>query len=447
MAQTTATLICVFSMNLLLISLLPCVASMSSGFRLKLIHRDSPDSPLYQPNLSDFQRFKRNVEISEARASYFQTWSEIYSDGNSMKPQKVSLRLPLKFNEPIYTVELGLGTPFVKRTLIFDTGSGITWTQCKPCFQCFKQKEPLFDTRKSSSYKLMPIKNKLAKFFTCTVFGCAYYVGYYSGQFSAGIASLEDFTFQTAARVPYRAPGLVFGCGTFNKGPFGAKNAVNGLLGMDKQPISFARQLGGLIREQFSYCLTEKVSASYVKFGEEATIRGRNTQSTPFLKHNQYAVHYGVNLVDISIAGQKLGLTQGTFSGAVLLIPVVQLVFWKQMLILLYKIHLRGTFPSSRTSGGFWETGPRQVFLCYTQPRGFRRFPDMTFHFQGADFRVPSENLFLFRRNFFCLAMIASKNLTLLGAYQQRNVRVVYDLKGEMLSFAPEDCSRDAAAA
>ncbi|KAL0362568.1 UNVERIFIED_CONTAM: putative aspartic protease [Sesamum calycinum] len=428
MAQTTATAICVFSMNLLLISMLPCVASMSSGFRLKLIHRDSPHSPLYQPNLSDFERFKRNVEISEARASYFQRWSEIYSEGNSMKPQNISLRLPLKFNEPIYTVELGLGTPFVKRTLIFDTGSGITWTQCKPCFQCFKQKEPLFDTSKSSSYKLMPLKNKLAKTFTCTVFGCAYFVGYYSGQLSAGIASVEDFTFQTAARVPYRVPGLVFGCGTFNKGPFGVKNGVSGILGMDKQPVSFARQLGGLIREQFSSKNTR-----------------RNAQSTPFLKHNQYAVHYGVNLVDISIGGQKLGLTQGTFSGGCVIDSGGSISLLEANAYSAVQDSLEKYFSKFKNVRRLLGDGAPSGFLCYTQPRDFRRFPNLTFHFLGADFRVPSENLFLFRRNFFCLAMIASKNLTLLGAYQQRNVRIVYDLKDEMLSFAPEDCSRDAA--
>ncbi|XP_020549898.1 aspartic proteinase CDR1-like [Sesamum indicum] len=428
MAQTTATVICIFSMNLLLISSLPCVSSMSSSFRLKLIHRDSPLSPLYQPNLSDFQRFKRNVEISEARASYFQRWSEIYSEGNSMKPQNISLRLPLKFTEPIYTVELGLGTPFVQRTLVFDTGSGITWTQCKPCFQCFKQKEPLFDTRKSSSYKLMPVKNKLAMTFTCTVFGCAYYVGY------------------TAAHVPYRVPGLVFGCGTFNKGPFGAKNAVSGILGMDKQPVSFARQLGGLIREQFSYCLTEKVSASYVKFGVEAKIRGRNAQSTPFLKHNQYAVHYGLNLVDISIGGQKLGLTQGTFSGGCVIDSGGSISLLETNAYSAVQDSLERYFSKFKNVRRLLGDGAPSGFLCYTQPKGFKRFPNLTFHFLGADFRVPSENLFLFRRNFFCLAMMASKNLTLLGAYQQRNVRIVYDLKDEMLSFAPEDCSRDAAA-
>ncbi|KAK4439023.1 putative aspartic protease [Sesamum alatum] len=445
MAQTTATVICVFAMNLLLLSLLPCVASMSSGFRLKLIHRDSPHSPLYQANLSDFQRFMKNVEISEARASYFQRWSEISSAGNSMKPQNVSLRLPLKFIEPIYTVELGLGTPFVKRTFIFDTGSGITWTQCKPCFQCFKQKEPLFDTRKSNSYKLMPIKNKLAKDFTCTMFGCAYYVGYYSGQMSAGIASVEDFTFQTTARVPYRVPGLVFGCGTINRGPFGNTNAVSGILGMDKQPVSFARQLGGLIRERFSYCLTETASPSYLKFGEETTIHGRNTQHTPFLKTNQYAVHYGLKLLDISIGGQKLGLTQGTFSGSCVIDSGGSISLLEAKAYSAVENSLERYFSKFKNVRRLRGGGTPSGFLCYIQPRGFRRFPNLTFHFQGADFRVPSENLFLLRRNFFCLAMIASQNLTLLGAYQQRNVRIVYDLKDEMLSFAPEDCSRDAA--
>lgn len=32
-----------------------------------------------------------------------------------------------------YVVTVGLGTPKEDFTLVFDTGSGITWTQCQPC--------------------------------------------------------------------------------------------------------------------------------------------------------------------------------------------------------------------------------------------------------------------------------------------------------------------------
>lgn len=441
MAQTVAMMIYLF-FNLLSHSFLPC---MSSGFSLKLIHRDSPHSPLYQPNLSDFERFKKNTKISEARASYFQQWSEAMGKGNSNKLQNVSLRLPLKYHDPIFTVELGLGTPVVKRTLIFDTGSGLTWTQCKPCIRCFKQDQPLFDTRKSRSFKIMSRKNRLAKSFKCTPIGCVYYIGYYSGQISAGVVSVENFAFQTTAGV-HRVPGLVFGCGTTNLGNFPPK--ISGIFGLDKEPISFARQLGSLIKERFSYCLqaiNSNTKESYLRFGDEAMIRRTNAQSTPFLKTKQNAILYGLNLSDISIGGQKLGLKQGTFPEGCVIDSGSSVSLLNRIAFLAAKKFFTTYFSKFKNIRRYVGREVPKGFLCYTQPNGFTNFPNMTYHFQGADFHVPSANLFFFERKFFCLAMVTSPNVTILGAYQQRNVRIVYDLKDEMLSFAPEDCAKDAA--
>lgn len=52
-----------------------------------------------------------------------------------------------------YIVQVGLGTPKKELSLVFDTGSDLTWTQCEPCVKaCYKQKEPIFDPRLSTSY-------------------------------------------------------------------------------------------------------------------------------------------------------------------------------------------------------------------------------------------------------------------------------------------------------
>ncbi|KAM0963665.1 hypothetical protein ACFX2A_023122 [Malus domestica] len=46
-----------------------------------------------------------------------------------------------------------LGSPKKMLSLIFDTGSDLTWTQCRPCAKsCYKQKEPIFNPATSSSY-------------------------------------------------------------------------------------------------------------------------------------------------------------------------------------------------------------------------------------------------------------------------------------------------------
>ncbi|KAH6756814.1 hypothetical protein C2S53_015215 [Perilla frutescens var. hirtella] len=443
MAQTAAMMMIYLFFTLFSLSFLPWT---STAFTMKLIHRDSPLSPLYQPNLSDLERFKKNIEISTARASYFQQQNELI---NSKARQNVSIRLPLTFHEPTFTVEIGIGTPAVKRTLIFDTGSGLTWTQCKPCIKCFKQNEPLFDTKKSSSYKTISKKHPLAKGFTCTPFGCVYRVGYYSGQITAGVAATENFTFHTNLGSPATVSNLVFGCGMTNLGNFPSE--ISGIIGFDKEPYSFVRQLGSAIKARFSYCMsavtsnTKGSSYSYVRFGDEAVIRGRNTQRTPFLNYKQSSILYGLKLIDVSINGKKAELGDNAFPDGCFIDSGASVSLLNKRAFAAVKYFLGiyfGKFKNIRRYEG--EKIPK-AFVCYTQPEGFNSFPGMTFHFKGADYEVPPQNLFFFvQGNVFCLAMMESNGISILGAFQQRNVRVVYDLKERMLSFAPEDCSKDA---
>ncbi|KAG7554843.1 Xylanase inhibitor N-terminal [Arabidopsis suecica] len=52
-----------------------------------------------------------------------------------------------------YIVKIGIGTPKHDMSLLFDTGSDLTWVQCKPCtVNCYTQKEPIFNPSSSSSY-------------------------------------------------------------------------------------------------------------------------------------------------------------------------------------------------------------------------------------------------------------------------------------------------------
>lgn len=78
------------------------------------------------------------------------------SKSKSIKSRK-SANLPAKSGSLIgsgnYFVVLGLGTPKKDLSLIFDTGSDLTWTQCQPCVgSCYKQQDEIYDPTKSTSY-------------------------------------------------------------------------------------------------------------------------------------------------------------------------------------------------------------------------------------------------------------------------------------------------------
>ncbi|CBI21178.3 unnamed protein product, partial [Vitis vinifera] len=53
-----------------------------------------------------------------------------------------------------FLVDVAFGTPPQKFTLILDTGSSITWTQCKPCVRCLKASRRHFDPSASLTYSL-----------------------------------------------------------------------------------------------------------------------------------------------------------------------------------------------------------------------------------------------------------------------------------------------------
>jgi hypothetical protein len=55
-----------------------------------------------------------------------------------------------------YVVTVGQGTPVRHFTVEFDTGSDLSWVQCKPCHDCYEQKNPLFDPNESSTFSTMP---------------------------------------------------------------------------------------------------------------------------------------------------------------------------------------------------------------------------------------------------------------------------------------------------
>lgn len=41
------------------------------GLSIKLIHDDSPESPFYQPNLTQSERTRKLILLTKARANYF----------------------------------------------------------------------------------------------------------------------------------------------------------------------------------------------------------------------------------------------------------------------------------------------------------------------------------------------------------------------------------------
>lgn len=151
-----------------------------------------------------------------------------------------------------YIVTVGLGTPQKQLSLIFDTGSDLSWTRCRPCIRsCYKQMEPLFDPSISTSYvniscksnvcsQLTPVTHKIPR---CSIDNstCIYDMQYGDKSFSVGFFSKERLTL-TSTEV---FDEFLFGCGQINQGNFGSSAGFLDLGAItsrssNKQPTSMA---------------------------------------------------------------------------------------------------------------------------------------------------------------------------------------------------------------
>jgi hypothetical protein len=154
------------------------VVGKPNGLTIKLIHRDSPASPLYPGNITLIERIQRLVNQSKARASFLSSMISANTDqtngSQSIHPNE-AFRAPIAIQAmSTYMVRLGIGTfnatfparPFKTYHLHMDTGSALTWIQCQDCElpgnHCFPCREPPFPKTISRSYRALPV--------TCTHF-------------------------------------------------------------------------------------------------------------------------------------------------------------------------------------------------------------------------------------------------------------------------------------
>ncbi|KAL8028452.1 hypothetical protein ABFX02_14G161100 [Erythranthe guttata] len=150
----------------------------SDGFTADLIRMDSLVSP--------FHRINKTLQRSKIRADLFSSSS--FASG---VPSSVVIA-----SEGDYIMKVNLGVPPKEINLNLDTGSVLSWAQCKPCIKCFTQALPLFDPNKSSTYKMVPGDSKDCKSLggRPSILGdntCRYSVHYLNTSYSDGAISSD----------------------------------------------------------------------------------------------------------------------------------------------------------------------------------------------------------------------------------------------------------------
>ncbi|CAN0899582.1 Aspartyl protease family protein At5g10770, partial [Linum grandiflorum] len=390
-------------------------------------HKPSPDEVLRQDQsrVRSIQSKTRNdVSISESTTIPAKDGSTVGS-GN-------------------YIVTVGLGTPAKQLSLIFDTGSDVTWTQCQPCVRtCYQQQEKIFEPSQSTSYRNVSCDRAVCAALSsatgntggCSSSTCVYGIQYGDSSFSVGFFASEKLTL-TSTDV---FDEFYFGCGENNQGNFGG---AAGLIGLGRDKLSLISQTSDKYNNLFSYCLPSTASSTgYLSFGATASTTKSPTIYTPI--STGVANFYGLDITAISVGGRKLPVSPSVFSTAKAIIDSGTVI--TRLPPAAYSA-LRSAF---RQQMSRYPMAPALSLLdtCYdlTKYKSVT-VPKIGFFFAGgAELDIQAVGiLYASKVSQVCLAFAGNgdaSDVAIFGNVQQQTLEVIYDGAGGKIGFASGGCS------
>ncbi|XP_042392263.1 aspartyl protease family protein At5g10770-like isoform X2 [Zingiber officinale] len=421
-------------------SCLPSVNAGGSSGRnwtsLRVVHRHGPCSPFagQQKQLSH----AKILDLDQARVD------DIHRIVSHYKPLATSdsaTTLPARSGAYIgsgnYVVTVGFGTPKKDQTVIFDTGSSVSWIQCRPCVSCYEQEAPLFDPSLSSTYANIPCASSFCDELgnpTCSASNCMYGVNYLDNSSTFGFYVQDTLTLSADS-----IPGFRFGCGDNNTGLF---HGNDGLLGLGRDKPSIVSQTYTKYGGVFSYCLPlTSSSVGYLAFG---SYPAGNLMLTPMLSNPSDPRFYYLALTGISVDGQLLSVPPSIFNNSGTVIDSGTVI-----------TRLPDTAYSALRSAF------RQGMTAYKRVPGYELL-DTCYDFSGSDGKgnIPSVALHLgggvtinlgkarvlytLSSSQTCLAFASNgddSSVGILGNTQQKGFNVLYDINKRVIGFGPGGCS------
>lgn len=344
-----------------------------------------------------------------------------------------------------YIINVGLGTPKKDLSLVFDTGSDLTWTQCTPCPRCYPQKEPMFDPTSSTSYSNITCSsNECGMVFPATYIApycesasgtCGYNMLYNDNSSTRGILAKETLTLSPTDVFE----GFLFGCGNQNKGLFG-KTA--GVLGLGRAELSFLSQTATKYGRYFSHCFPSKASSTgHLTFGKTGGVSS-SVKFTPF-SGAQGPLNYYIHITGIYVGGTKLSISPTAFPSGGTAIDSGTVI--TRLPPAVYNM-LRETFRQMMIKYPRADDLPPLLDTCYDLSNySSVPLPKISFLFSG-DVMVDMDQLgILFGENLsqMCLAFSGANDFRsgIFGNVQQKTLEVVYDVAGGRIGFGAGGCT------
>jgi len=395
-----------------------------------LHHRHGPCSPAPSKKMPDLEEM---LQRDRLRAAYIQrkySAAKGVAGDVQQSDATVPTTLGTSLNTLEYVITVGIGSPAVTQTMLIDTGSDVSWVQCKPCSQCHSQADPLFDPSSSSTYS--PFSCSSA---TCAQLGqegngcsrsqCQYIVTYGDGSSTTGTYSSD-----TLALGSNTVRNFQFGCSQVESG---FNDQTDGLMGLGGGAQSLVSQTAGTFGRAFSYCLPPTSSSSgFLTLGAGTS----GFVKTPMLRSSQVPTFYGVRLQAIRVGGRQLSIPASVFSaGTVMDSGTVITRLPRTAYSALSSAFKAGMkqYPSAPPSGIF--------DTCFDfSGQSSISIPTIQLVFSGgAVVDLAAEGIILSS----CLAFAGNSDdssLGIIGNVQQRTFEVLYDVGGGAVGFKAGAC-------
>ncbi|KAK9689776.1 hypothetical protein RND81_09G080200 [Saponaria officinalis] len=430
---------------------------VTNALVLKMIPIESHHLQILKQHSSAQERHKYLTNLSLSRAH---------------KNTRKKLVSPNTFSAPLYEVHsnyfvtqlvVGEGAGKTSPFVLLDTSETETWVQCEGCDPCIEAKYKNFNHTKSTNYVRMDLEDTLCSPRLNYRGSCGFNITYPKSK-TSGFLGRDTFYFKNS-KTQYLDGynGLAFGCGIQNEGfefgdNKGPTNSITGVHGLAPGNRSFINQLDHYIKGRFSYCipsLTEmEFTMSTMYFGDDAQISGDATRQVQIISMNT-EIGYHLYLNDISVEGNRLQIDPSIFefdpstpnkgfiidSGAPYTILTKSAYDPLQTAVTKLIEDTYGLKPEPRNG-----TFP----LCYKNyPKDDTRFPSITFHFtykeqaKEVDMVLDKDHVFLQVNDGFCMTLISTDDPgpSLLGAFQQANFKILYDISNRLLHFVPQRCN------
>ncbi|RRT61295.1 hypothetical protein B296_00042651 [Ensete ventricosum] len=276
--------------------------SGSNATALRLVHRHGPCSPFHNKKLLSLEEtlLKDQLRVNYLRRSALKSSTKSQVDDSEAS-------IPAEYGGGEYVITVGYGTPSREQTVTMDTGSDLSWIQCKPCSACYSQQQPIFDPSQSSSYATIPCNSPdCSQLRSSCSSSCAYGITYGDGSITSGVYSHDRLMLSPNDVIE----DFLFGCGTDNEGLF---QDTAGLVGLGRGKRSLVSQTSQVYHSVFSYCLPSTPSSTgFLKLGEPGD--ASNTVYTRMQTSSNHPSFYFVDLTGISVGGQQLAISPSVFS-------------------------------------------------------------------------------------------------------------------------------------